>query len=196
MHCRMCSQRMTGPGRLCRECERELDRARAASASVGDLSSAAPLVDAARMSAGDPPGLAERLPSRGTLLVAAFSVGLALAVSFYAARGSHPRAAAESVMIGRDLSNVRPREIRAPASATPRAGDAPAAASAPVAHRNGGYDRVLGLADALDTCASETPYARVACEQRARARYCAASGAERIPQCAEGSDAHVRRQQR
>jgi len=30
MHCRMCSQRLPRPGRLCRECEREIDRERAA----------------------------------------------------------------------------------------------------------------------------------------------------------------------
>jgi hypothetical protein len=46
------------------------------------------------------------------------------------------------------------------------------------------YDRVLGLADALDGCAPESPFARLACEQRARARYCEDANG-RIPQCAD-----------
>ena len=46
--CRMCSQRLTRPGKLCRECERELQRARAAAASVDTLSSAIPVIDAGR----------------------------------------------------------------------------------------------------------------------------------------------------
>ena len=56
---------------------------------------------------------------------------------------------------------------------------ASAVARAPVA-----YDRVLGLADALDGCALESPFARLACEQRARAHYCEGANG-RIPQCAD-----------
>ena len=47
------------------------------------------------------------------------------------------------------------------------------------------YDRVLGLADALETCSHETFFARIACEHRARTRFCEAAGAPQIPQCAE-----------
>jgi hypothetical protein len=53
------------------------------------------------------------------------------------------------------------------------------ASRAPVA-----YDRVLGLANALDGCELESPFARLACEQRARARYCEGANG-RIPQCAD-----------
>ena len=65
-HCRMCSQRLTRPGRLCRECERELDRARATAESAGNLSSALPLIDAARMATADSAGAFGRFKSRPT----------------------------------------------------------------------------------------------------------------------------------
>jgi hypothetical protein len=224
--CRMCSQRLTRPGRLCRECERELERARAVAQSVGNLSSAAPLVDNARMAA-DSIGWAARMTARPGVIAVAFSIGIAAAAALYVVQGSHAAGASESVMIDRDLSKIRPRERRG--AAPPLAVSAPANAAAdgvasrkalhsasrrepivvgmaatgsrpepgstnmgrtatatrverpspPIAH-----DRVLGLAAALDACSSESLFARIACEQRAKTRYC--EGAEgRIPQCAE-----------
>jgi hypothetical protein len=110
--CRMCSQRLTRPGRLCRECERELERARAVAQSVGDLSSAAPLIDAARVATADSAGWAGGMMSRPSVLVVAFSAGLAAAAALYLAQRSHAAVHAESVMIDRDLSNIRPPERR------------------------------------------------------------------------------------
>jgi hypothetical protein len=51
-------------------------------------------------------------------------------------------------------------------------------------HRS--FDRVLGLADALDNCAREPLFARLACEARARTRYCDGAAAS-IPQCADST---------
>lgn len=46
------------------------------------------------------------------------------------------------------------------------------------------YDRVLGLANALDGCAPQSPFARLACEQRARARFCEGADGQ-MPQCTD-----------
>ena len=219
--CRMCSQRLTRPGRLCRECERELDRARAIAASVDTLSPSMPLVDLARLANEPPGGWAGQLRSRPTVVVGAFAVGIAAAIAFYVVDVSHASAPGASVMIDRDLSNVRPRERRAPPTqslpnehasrAMPTARNpvgsvqrpptmvptiattngSPVQAEAPgalasAAHPHpapASYDRVLGLADALETCSHETLFARVACEHRARTRFCEAAGAPQIPQC-------------
>lgn len=184
MQCRMCSQRLTRPGKLCRECERELDRARAAAASVDDLSSAVPLIDAGGRTTAESIGWPQ-LRSRPTVLVMAFSVGLATAVAVYAVRGSHVADKPASVMIDRDLSHVRPREARPPALPPSHSGTAKVASMAVVSHQaDAAFDRVLGLADALDRCARELPFARMTCEHRARTHYCTAPGSNRIPQCA------------
>lgn len=234
MKCRMCSQRLTRPGRLCRECERELERARSTAASVGDLSSAVPLIDAARMATVDPVGWTGGFRARPTVVVAAFSVGITIAAALHVVQGSQAGGKSESVMIDRDLRSVRPREYRVPADVPVRvdiSGNgvaqrnsvpasqrrepvvhtiAPTASRSPAAMANqprlvpaaaaavsvpaaatavsepapAAYDRVLGLADALDTCSHESLFARIACEHRARARYC--DGATNlIPQCAE-----------
>ena len=243
MKCRMCSQRLTRPGRLCRECERELERARSTAASVGDLSSAVPLSDAARMATVDPVGWTGGFRARPTVVVAAFSVGITIAAALHVVQGSQAGGKSESVMIDRDLRSVRPREYRVPADVPVRVDNsgngvaqrnsvpasqrrepvvhtiAPTASRSPAAMANqprlvpaaaaavsvpaaaaavsvpaaatavsepapAAYDRVLGLADALDTCSHESLFARIACEHRARTRYC--DGAtSRIPQCAE-----------
>ena len=230
--CRMCSQRLTRPGRLCRECERELDRARAAAQSVGNLSSAVPLIDAARTATADSQGWSGRLQSRPTILMLAFSVGIATAGAFYVVQRSHAAGKPESVMIDRDLSNIRPRdhrivapartdtasraatpvtlrtaaypsERREPVVATPattgsrrdvaasNAAAPPAATASPrdaaspeSPAASAAYDRVLGLASALDACSHESLFARIACEHRARTRYCDGAAGQ-IPQCAE-----------
>ena len=217
--CRMCSQRLTHPGRLCRECEHELERARAAQASVDTLSPAMPLVDVARLANEPPGGWNAGLRSRPTVVIAAFAIGVAAAIAFYVAEISRTSAPAASVMIDRDLTHVRPRERRAPPAPAiepaPRASArnavvavarAPTMVTAvattntsppvteparPLAVAAGSravpasYDRVLGLADALETCSHESLFARVACENRARTRFCEAAGAPQIPQCAE-----------
>ena len=91
-NCRMCSQRLPRPGRLCRECERELDRARAVAASVDTLSPAMPLVDVARLANEPPGGWSAQLRSRPTVVVGAFAVGIAAAIAFYVVDLSHASA--------------------------------------------------------------------------------------------------------
>ena len=174
--CRMCSQRLTRPGRLCRECERELDRERAAADGL-----------AAVIELPDSPGAGREterlrpLRSRNVAVVTAFAIGIGVAAGFYVAHGARtPDDAGSSVMIDRDLSGIKPRVVRAPAS--PASSAAPGAIT--VAHSTApSYDRVLGLADALDRCSEAAPDERLACEARARAAYCGSAGADRIPQC-------------
>jgi hypothetical protein len=115
MHCRMCSQRLTRPGRLCRECEQELERARAAAASLDNLSSESPLIDTARQTVAEAVSWTERLRSRPTVVVAALSIGIASALVLYVVQASHAAGKPESVMIDRDLSTIRPRQFHAPA---------------------------------------------------------------------------------
>jgi len=50
--CRMCSQRLTRPGRLCRECEHELQRARHVGLAIGELAPAVTCSEAVRMAGG------------------------------------------------------------------------------------------------------------------------------------------------
>lgn len=194
MHCRMCSQRLPRPGRLCRECEQELNLARSTAKTLETVVAPAPDVDERLPLLG--PGWAARAP-RSTVIVAAFAVGIAVAVTVYALNGWPGAGSGRSVMVDRDLSSVRARAphrpvampiaatvstapVVVPAQHNPRNERVASAASrAPVA-----YDRVLGLADALDGCALESPFARLACEQRARAHYCEGTNG-RIPQCAD-----------
>jgi hypothetical protein len=230
----MCSQRLTGAGRLCRECDRELARARALAESVEGVAWVTPLVDAAR-EADDRWVWTARLPSRPAMLFAAFVVGIGAAITFYAIDVTGPRDG--SVMLGRDLSGIRPREQRLPVafageqraavpsehvsdvvamrsvqtqrtpasshranvvSTTPAgtkrqtdAADAPQSAqtvamTAEVVPTGAEpYDRVLGLADALDGCSHQPIFGRIACEHRARERFCNDPGALQIPQCAD-----------
>jgi hypothetical protein len=253
----MCSQRLPRPGKLCRECEREIQRAQAAAASVDDLSSALPVIDAAGMATADSLDWPGRMRSRPPVVAIALSAGFAIAVGLYVIRGPNVAAPIDSVMIDRDLSSVQPRDMRAPAALATAVSGAPAAQSAsaigvsaahvaatraPVANartvasapaaagdatrgadetadrgRNAadvadaarkpatdtarrpagagepkapelvataGHDRVLTLAAALDGCAEESFFARIACEHRARARYCEGAGS-RLPECAE-----------
>lgn len=236
MHCRMCSQRLTRPGKLCRECERELQRARTAAASVDTLSSTGSLSDAARMASADSSSWVRKMRSHPTVLVAAFSIGIATAATLHVVQRTHAAGKAESVMIDRDLRNIKPRDYhaasRAPgrvdvASATPSGGGMPARKPAAAAERRApvvvamaatgsrsadsvpstgqpstagaagaqtapAYDRVLGLAAALDQCSNESLFARIACEHRARTRYCEGAR-QQIPQCAEAPPYEHRR---
>jgi hypothetical protein len=195
MHCRMCSQRLPRPGRLCRECEQELNLARSTAKTLETVVAPAPDVDE-RLPMLGVAGWAARAP-RSTVIVAAFAVGITAAITVYALNGWPGAGSGRSVMVDRDLSSVRARAPHrpvampiaatvstapevVPAARNPRNERVASAASrAPVA-----YDRVLGLADALDGCALESPFARLACEQRARAHYCEGTHG-RIPQCAD-----------
>ena len=206
----MCSQRLPRPGKLCRECERELDRARLAANTVAGL---APL--------GPPlaPPTIEELPGNGAwtarlrprapiVAAVAFALGIAGAAVLYAAQRPAVSPQDASVMLDRDVSHVTPRLFAPPPRpaapvAAPEAKSAPARASAPrpapghvaaappaaqaaeATEVPRALDRVLALSDALARCASETFFERLACEQRARMRYC--DGAGNLPQCARNA---------
>lgn len=198
MHCRMCSQRLPRPGRLCRECEQELDFARSARPGAGLALASQP----------DPLLLTEanervRVPPRPVVVAAAFAVGLSAAAAIYAIHASWSTGKRESVMVDRPVDAGRgrlpPRPARESVVGIETPAIVPVTASAPGAQEppNGRiavaspptrrpFDRVLGLADALDTCAREPVFARIACESKARARYCDGAAAS-IPQCAEAA---------
>jgi hypothetical protein len=187
----MCSQRLTRPGRLCRECESELDRERLAAASVGDLEgSLIPLEVPRTPETGTQPGWQTR--SRPLLAALAFSIGLASVATLYVAQRSTTSPAGDSVMLDRDVSNVRPRMFQPgrdadvaspspapqPRVARPRVVTLASGSNVDARH---GLDRVLALSDALARCGEQRFFDRLACEQRARARYCDDAG--RLPQC-------------
>jgi len=195
MHCRMCSQRLPRPGRLCRECEQELELAHSARPLAGPVHGAQP--DELYLA-----GLSswKRFPSRPIVVVAAFVVGVSAAAAVYGLRTSTN--AGESVMIDRHHATrvARPlvtaeSTVSAPAApalvrvmvvspGAQNAIDAPAESDAQPEHR--ALDRVLALADALDACGREHYFERLACEARARARYCEGAAAT-IPQCAQAA---------
>ena len=139
MHCRMCSQRLTGPGKLCRECERELERARFAGVFVDAPAAAVPLVDVARMAGTENGGAVfERLRSPGSIIAAAFTVGLVGAIALNLAQRSNAANAQVSVMLDRDISGVHARSF-APAAhsiaSEPLVSEAPARTTADVMER-------------------------------------------------------------
>lgn len=205
MQCRMCSQRLTRPGRLCRDCESELARARLAAESVQDLS-ALPEFDAARVADASAFAAFRVGGVRLHIAFAAFCLGIAAAAAVYTLHRS-TASAPESVMLDRDVRNVRPRlfapsrtavsdERGAPNAAAVRTPtptvavrEAPrrqiVAVTSPVSMPPAPQlDRVLGLSDALAQCAAETFFSRLACEQRARSRYCDGIAGQ-VPQCPE-----------
>jgi hypothetical protein len=203
---------MTRPGRVCRECEQERTLARSSSGSPAGFAPVHRSPDEALADPGIAVW-ASQLRARPVLLAGAFVVGIAAAAAVYAINGLRSEARHESVMIDRDLSAVRARHFHrasdpAPSAvvtvpsgagvtgvkaARPSAGGTgdPLPRPRPVEHVASAaerapatYDRVLGLADALDGCSHESFFARLACEGRARAQYCDGAGG-RIPQCAE-----------
>jgi len=101
---------------------------------------------------------------------------------YQAARVKHPPIAASVASVPAAPALVRVTVV-SPGAQT--AIDAGAESVAQPEHR--AFDRVLGLADALDTCAREHYFERLACEVRARARYCEGAAAT-IPQCAQAAD--------
>src|SRR6185437_7811709 len=109
--CRMCSQRLTGPGKLCRDCEREIERARMAGVSVDEWS-AVPLIDASRVAPTEEgAGRLGRRHSRGSMIAAAFTVGLIGAMAFDIALRSDAAAVPGSVMLDRDISGLHARSF-------------------------------------------------------------------------------------
>ena len=200
MQCRMCSQRLTRPGKLCRECECELERAR--QVNVGDAAPEGALLEALSITSDRWPSM---LRSPGAIVATAFALGLVGAAALHVADASHVAVAPHSVMLdvasSRGLRQVslgvspdgaveRPKArtnsaVQAPIpvpevpkaeapkvvlhTPTPREADAPA-------------DPARALGDALSRCGDESFFARPACEERARARYCA--DAATLPQCA------------
>jgi len=206
MQCRMCSQRLPRPGKLCRECERELARARQAAASIETVGSAMPeangnqLVPASALSAW------QRRAVRVPLVVAAFCLGMGAVAALYTM--NRTTGTGESVMLDRDMSGVQPRVLPSRATHAERDVDASRSAARAVnalaavqvreapkrrlvavtstsaTEEPARYDRVLALSDAFAQCAPESFFPRLACEQRARTRYCEGLGGK-IPQCPE-----------
>jgi hypothetical protein len=74
MKCRLCSQQLPRPGRLCRECERELERARHADVVVGDL---AAVVTRTNADANARSGWTTKLRAPRNVIALAFCVGVA-----------------------------------------------------------------------------------------------------------------------
>ena len=137
-HCRMCSQRLTRPGRLCRECERELSRARMAGLSLEP--SGSPATDEAprmamTVTAHDRGGRAW-LRGRAPVVVGALAIGAAIAATLHASQRFDAADAPRSVMLERDLSDLRPRAfapVTTPAASVERAASSgPPARAAPI----------------------------------------------------------------
>jgi hypothetical protein len=127
IHCRMCSARLPRSGRLCRECEFEIDRARATAESNTGLSSLAPLIDDSRLIDGIVSQWSARLHSP-IMLVVALAVGVTTAAALHVVQRPHVPTESESVMIGRDLTGIRARSLPMSGAAS-RSGDSAAAAS-------------------------------------------------------------------
>lgn len=128
MQCRMCSQRLPRPGRLCRECDRELERARHAGLSIGEPASAAPSVEGSRIALA---GWRVRAP--GPVIAAAFSVGLVAAIALHVVDKSEAAVTHGSVML--DSHGARASRHVSVGDASPlpvsAGGEAPASAPAP-----------------------------------------------------------------
>jgi len=206
MQCRMCSQRLTRPGKLCRECERELARARQAAASVDGAGTAVPEIEPDQLVSASALAAWQRRGVRVPLVVAAFVLGIGATAGVYTMQRT--TGAGESVMLDRDVTRVQPRVLPSRATRSEREGDElrgaahavnvvpavqvretpkrrlVAVTSQPASEEPVRFDRVLALSDALAQCAPEPFFSRLACEQRARTRYCdGATG--RLPQCPE-----------
>lgn len=123
--CRMCSQRLTRPGKLCRECERELQRARYAGLSIGELVPAPSAADASRMAGAH---WIARLRTPGSIIAVAFAMGAAAAVTLHVVENSEA-AVTRSVML-----DARPQGLRQVSIVSARAASPDASAEAvPVA---------------------------------------------------------------
>src|SRR4029079_3532328 len=101
MQCRMCSQRLTRPGKLCRECDQELARARAAAASAQGLSSVSSLIESSEAASEYRLAGTSRLGAAPVLVAAAFVVVIGAAIALYSVERSPALGSAASVMIDR-----------------------------------------------------------------------------------------------
>ena len=116
--CRMCSQRMTRPGRLCRECERELQRARFAGVSLGEIEPMVASAEASRLVAND---WLARIRTPGSAIAVAFAIGVAATVALHVADNSEAAITHGSVMLdAQQVSHLRQVSI---ASASAAAAD-------------------------------------------------------------------------
>ena len=113
--CRMCSQRLTRPGRLCRECERELSRARYVGLSAGEPPLVAALPETLPMAGNE--WLAHvRAPA--SVVAIAFAFGVAATVTLQVIEHSEAAVAHDSVMLGSQAASVRQVSIVSPGAAS------------------------------------------------------------------------------
>lgn len=120
MQCRMCSQRLTRPGKLCRECERELDRARHVGASIAELAATTPFDESHHRTAG----WLERLRAPGPVVAAAFAVGLAGAVALHVVDAAQTGVASRSIMLDARPARSQLRQVSIGAAAVALQDDA------------------------------------------------------------------------
>ncbi|HJU21117.1 MAG TPA: hypothetical protein VJ891_01285 [Casimicrobiaceae bacterium] len=210
MQCRMCSQRLTRPGKLCRECEHELDRARYSGMSIDALVAQSGGGEASRLAE---PGWLSRVRSPANIVAIAFAIGVGSAGLVHVVGTQLPSAPVHSVMP--DVDEPTPVrgiafEAAAPSPATRVAPQrhkttivhAPITAPEPITavaaphgpettiafHATG--TRVASVSSqgaaldmALAHCSEERFFARPGCQQRARARYCVGDASD-LAQCA------------
>jgi len=120
--CRMCSQRLTRPGRLCRECERELSRARYVGLSAGEPPLVAALPETSPMAGNE--WLAHvRAPA--SVVAIAFAFGVAATVTLQVIEHSEAAVAHDSVMLGSHAASVRQVSIVSPGTASANASSEP-----------------------------------------------------------------------
>ena len=113
--CRMCSQRLTRPGRLCRECERELSRARYVGLSAGEPPLVAALPETLPMAGNE--WLAHvRAPA--SVVAIAFAFGVAATVTLQVIEHSEAAVAHDSVMLGSQAAFARQVSIVSPGAAS------------------------------------------------------------------------------
>ena len=135
-HCRLCSQRLTRPGRLCRECECELARARYAGLPIGELAPAVTSADTSRMAGGE---WLRRARAPGSMVAIAFAIGIAATVTLQLVERSEAAVAGASVMLGSQFAPPREVSIVSPGAAAAQADlqPVPVAAGATVDVRSG-----------------------------------------------------------
>jgi hypothetical protein len=96
---------MTRPGRLCRECERELQRARYAGVSLGEIEPTLAAAEASRVVAND---WLARLRTPGSAIAVAFAIGVSATVALHIANSSEAAMTHGSVMLdAQQVSHLR-----------------------------------------------------------------------------------------
>ncbi len=128
--CRMCSQRMTRPGRLCRECERELQRARYAGVSLAEIEPTLAAAEASRVVAND---WLARLRTPGSAIAVAFAIGVSATVAMHIADNSEAAVTHGSVMLdAQQMSHLRQVSIVSASAAADEASPQATSAVEPV----------------------------------------------------------------